>query len=434
MIKDSAAAQPAASNFRWVVVALLFFATSINYIDRQVIGLLKPTLEKEFNWSDTTYGVITGFFQFFYAAGLLLFGRIVDKIGTKIGYVISIVIWSLAAMGHALAKSTLGFTIARSALGAGEAGNFPVAIKAVAEWFPKKERALATGIFNAGSNIGAVIAPIMVPWILGSYGWQEAFLITGALGFVWLIFWWRLYEVPAKKKNISKAEYDYIHSDAEEVVAPDAKGISWAKLLTIRQTWTFVVGKFLTDPIWWFFLFWLPGYFSDTFQLDLTKPGWPLVIVYSATTIGSIGGGYLSSFFIKRGWPVYRARKTTMFIVACLVVPIVFARLVPSMWGIVALISLTAAAHQAWSANIFTTASDMFPKRAVSSVVGIGGMAGSIGGILFQPLVGIILDYFGKLGNKTVGYNIIFIICGSAYLLAWVIMHFLSPRMKEVKL
>ena len=434
MIKDSAAAQPAASNFRWVVVALLFFATSINYIDRQVIGLLKPTLEKEFNWSDTTYGVITGFFQFFYAAGLLLFGRIVDKIGTKIGYVISIVIWSLAAMGHALAKSTLGFTIARSALGAGEAGNFPVAIKAVAEWFPKKERALATGIFNAGSNIGAVIAPIMVPWILGSYGWQEAFLITGALGFVWLIFWWRLYEVPAKKKNISKAEYDYIHSDAEEVVAPDAKGISWAKLLTIRQTWTFVVGKFLTDPIWWFFLFWLPGYFSDTFQLDLTKPGWPLVIVYSATTIGSIGGGYLSSFFIKQGWPVYRARKTTMFVVACLVVPIVFARLVPSMWGIVALISLTAAAHQAWSANIFTTASDMFPKRAVSSVVGIGGMAGSIGGILFQPLVGIILDYFGKLGNKTVGYNIIFIICGSAYLVAWVIMHFLSPRMKEVKL
>lgn len=434
MIKDTAAAQPAASNFRWVVVALLFFATSINYIDRQVIGLLKPTLEKEFNWSDTTYGVITGFFQFFYAAGLLLFGRIVDKIGTKIGYVISIVIWSLAAMGHALAKSTLGFTIARSALGAGEAGNFPVAIKAVAEWFPKKERALATGIFNAGSNIGAVIAPIMVPWILGSYGWQEAFLITGALGFVWLIFWWRLYEVPAKKKNISKAEYDYIHSDAEEVVAPDAKGISWAKLLTIRQTWTFVVGKFLTDPIWWFFLFWLPGYFSDTFQLDLTKPGWPLVIVYSATTIGSIGGGYLSSFFIKQGWPVYRARKTTMFIVALLVVPIVFARLVPSMWGIVALISLTAAAHQAWSANIFTTASDMFPKRAVSSVVGIGGMAGSIGGILFQPLVGIILDYFDKLGNKTVGYNIIFIICGSAYLVAWIIMHFLSPRMKEVKL
>ncbi|MEO6915932.1 MAG: MFS transporter [Chitinophagaceae bacterium] len=430
----NAVEQKPETNFRWVVVALLFFATSINYIDRQVIGLLKPTLEKEFDWTDTTYGYITGFFQFFYAAGLLFFGRIVDKIGTKLGYVISIVIWSLAAMGHALAKSTVGFTIARSALGAGEAGNFPVAIKAVAEWFPKKERALATGIFNAGSNIGAVIAPIMVPWILGSYGWQEAFLITGALGFIWLIFWWRLYEIPSRKKNLSKSEFDYIHSDVQDVATPGQKQITWMQLLRERQTWTFVVGKFMTDPIWWFFLFWLPGYFSDIYQLDLSKPGWPLVVVYTATTIGSIGGGYLSSAFIKAGWPVYKARKTTMLIVAFLVVPIIFIRYMPNMWSVVALISLAAAAHQAWSANIFTTASDMFPKRAVSSVVGIGGMAGSIGGILFQPLVGMILDYFHNQGNKALGYNIIFIICGFAYLIAWVIMNFISPRMKEVQL
>jgi ACS family hexuronate transporter-like MFS transporter len=417
-----------------VVVALLFFATSINYIDRQVIGLLKPTLTQEFGWDNTTFGYINGFFQFFYAIGLLGFGAIIDKVGTKIGYSVSIIIWSVAAMGHALAKSTLGFTIARAGLGLGEAGNFPAAIKSVAEWFPKKERALATGIFNSGSNIGAVVAPIMVPWILGAYGWQEAFLITGALGFVWLVFWWFIYEIPARKKGISKQEFELIHSDVEDIAVAKDKTVSWAKLLSFRQTWTFVVGKFLTDPIWWFFLFWLPGYFSDTFALDLTKPGWPLVIVYSATTVGSIGGGYLSSALVKRGWPVYKARKTSMLLFAICVVPIVSAKYIPNMWGIVALISLAAAAHQAWSANIFTTASDMFPKRTVSSVVGLGGMAGSVGGILFQPMVGMILDYFEQQGDKTIGYNIIFVICGVSYLVAWTLMHFLSPRMKLVNL
>ena len=419
-------------NYRWTVVALLFFATSINYIDRQVIGLLKPTLSVTFGWNETTFGYINGIFQFFYAMGLLAFGRIIDRVGTKIGYTISIIIWSIAAMAHALAKSTFGFTVARSGLGIGESGNFPAAIKAVAEWFPKKERALATGIFNSGANIGAVIAPIMVPWILGVYGWQMAFLITGSLGFIWLIFWWFVYEIPTRKKGISRAEFDYIHSDSEEVASIDAKPISWRKLLTVRQTWTFVVGKFLTDPIWWFFLFWLPGYFSDVFKLDLTKPGWPLVIVYTSTTVGSIGGGYLSSALIKRGWAVYKARKYAMLFFAICVVPIISARYFGNMWIIVGLISLAAAAHQAWSANIFTTASDMFPKRAVSSIVGIGGMAGSIGGIIFQPLVGWILDYFNKQGNKNLGYNIIFLICGCAYILAWIIMHFLSPRMKEV--
>jgi ACS family hexuronate transporter-like MFS transporter len=420
--------------FRWTIVALLFFATSINYIDRQVIGLLEPTLAKEFHWDNTTYGFINGIFQFFYAFGLLAFGWIVDKLGTKRGYTISITIWSLFAMAHALAKSTFGFTVARSGLGLGESGNFPSAIKSVAEWFPKKERAFATGIFNSGANIGAVIAPIMVPWILGIYGWQMAFMITGALGFIWLVCWLLIYEIPSRKKGLSKEEFDYIHSDEEELAGADTKPVSWKRLLKIRQTWAFIFGKFLTDPIWWFFLFWLPGYFKDTFNLNLAKPGWPLVIVYSATTVGSIGGGYLSGHLIRKGWPVYKARKTVMLFFAFCVVPIITARYFSNMWVVVALIALAAAAHQAWSANIFTTASDMFPKRTVSSVIGIGGMAGSVGGIIFQPLVGWILDYFQRAGNKGLGYNLIFLICGFAYLLAWLVMHFFAPKMQPVRL
>ncbi len=423
----------AKGNFRWTVVALLFFATTINYIDRQVIGLLKPALTLEFGWDNTTFGYVNGMFQFFYAIGLLLFGRIIDRLGTKPGYTISIIFWSVAAMGHALAKSTFGFIVARSALGLGESGNFPAAIKAVAEWFPKKERALATGIFNSGANIGAVVAPIMVPWILGSYGWREAFIITGALGFIWLVLWLIYYEIPSRKKNLSKAEFGFIHSDSD-ANEDHTKRSSWAQLLRVRQTWAFVIGKFLTDPIWWFFLFWLPGYFNETFKLDLTEPGWPLVVVYTATTFGSIGGGYLSSYLIRKGWPVFKARKRAMLIFAIAVVPIMTARYFDNMWIIVALISLAAAAHQAWSANIFTTASDMFPRKAVSSVVGIGGMAGSIGGILFQPFVGWLLDYFAHLGNRTMGYNIIFLVCGCAYLLAWLAMHLITPTMKPVKL
>jgi MFS transporter, ACS family, aldohexuronate transporter len=425
-------------NLRWTIVALLFFATSINYIDRQVIGLLKPKLTEVFGWDNTTFGTINGIFQFFYAFGLLAFGRLIDKVGTKIGYTISIIIWSIFAMAHALARTTFGFTIARSGLGIGESGNFPAAIKTVAEWFPKKERALATGIFNSGANIGAMVAPIMVPWILGVYGWQLAFILTGALGFIWLIFWWVIYEIPARKKGLAKTEFDYIHSDTEDIPVSDigtpAGQVTWRQLLRVRQTWAFVFGKFLTDPIWWFFLFWLPGYFSDTFKLDLTKPGWPLVIVYSCTTVGSIGGGYLSSFLIKKGWPVYKARKTVMLVFAICVVPIITARYFSNMWVIVGLISLAAAAHQAWSANIFTTASDMFPKRAVSSITGIGGMAGSIGGIIFQPLVGWLLDHFSRSGDKSLGYNLIFLICGCAYLFAWLVMHLFSPRMKRVEL
>jgi ACS family hexuronate transporter-like MFS transporter len=423
-------------NYRWVIVALLFFATTINYLDRQIIGLLKPTLEIQFHWTEINYGHIVSVFTASYAVGLLLFGNFIDKIGTKFGYTISLVVWSLAAMGHAIVKSTFGFMVARSALGLGEGGNFPAAIKTVAEWFPKKERALATGVFNSGANIGAVAAPILVPWILGIYGWQMAFLITGAIGFIWLIFWLIFYEVPSRHKKITAAEYEFIHSDIDEAVIEPGqeKKIRWIDLFRIRQTWTFVAGKLLTDPIWYFFLFWLPSYFSSTFKLDLTKPSMPLVVVYSATTIGSIGGGFLSSWFIKRGWPIFKARKTAMFIFALCVVPIITARYATNVWQAVCLIGLAAAAHQAWSANIFTTASDMFPKRAVSSVVGIGSMAGAVGGIFFPTLISYILQTNKDAGHILVGYNIIFFMCGCAYLLAWVIMHLLSPKMKKVDL
>ncbi|QHS54136.1 MFS transporter [Mucilaginibacter sp. 14171R-50] len=424
------------TNYRWIVVILLFFATTINYLDRQVIGLLKPKLEEEFNWTEEDYSHIVMAFQAAYAIGLLAFGGFIDKLGTKLGYTISLIFWSVAAMLHAIVKTTLGFGAVRAALGLGESGNFPAAIKVVAEWFPKKERALATGIFNSGANIGAVAAPIMVPWILGIYGWQMAFIITGAIGFLWLIFWWIFYEVPSKHKKINSAEFEHIHSDVDEPAAEDGpqEKIKWVRLFGIRQTWAFVAGKFLTDPIWYFFLFWLPSYFASTFKLDLTKPSLPLVLVYTATTIGSIGGGYLSSRFIKSGMPIFRARKTAMFIFALCVVPIFAARYAANIWQAVGLISLAAAAHQAWSANIFTSASDMFPKRAVSSVVGIGGMAGAVGGIAFPFFIGWILDSAKASGNITAGYNIIFTMCACAYLLAWFIMHLLTPRMKVVKL
>lgn len=419
--------------YRWRICALLFFATTINYIDRQVIGILKPILEKEFNWTESQYGEIVMVFSACYAFGLLVFGRFVDKVGTKVGYSVSIIVWSVAAMAHALAKSTFGFGAARAVLGLGEAGNFPVAIKSVAEWFPKKERAFATGIFNSGANIGAVLAPAVVPWLANAYGWQEAFIWTGVVGFVWLIFWLVMYEIPARHKKITKAEYEYIHSDQADESGTKKK-VPWLKLFGIRQTWAFVFGKLLTDPIWWFFLFWLPSYFSTTFNLDMKNLGLPLIIVYTATTVGSIGGGYLSSYFIKRGMPVFKARKTAMFIFAVCVLPIMTARYTDNMWVAVALISLAAAAHQAWSANIFTTASDMFPRFALSSVVGIGGMAGSLGGMLFPIVVGGLLDHYKALGNINAGYNILFLICGVMYLLAWVMMHIFAPKMEEVKI
>ncbi|MEP6845281.1 MAG: MFS transporter, partial [Panacibacter sp.] len=353
---------PAIGKYRWVVVILLFFATTINYLDRQVIGLLKDNLAKDFNWSERDYSNIVMAFAASYAIGLLVFGRLVDRIGTKLGYTISIITWSVAAMAHALVKSTIGFGIARTALGLGESGNFPTAIKAVAEWFPKKDRALATGIFNSGSNVAAMAGPPLIAWIFSAYGWKEAFFWTGAIGFIWLIFWLIFYDIPARQKRLSKAEFDYIHSDVAESSKNTENKITIGKLLGVKQTWAFIFGKFLTDPVWWFYLFWIPSYFNTTYGLDLTKSAIHVSTVYVAAGFGSILGGYLSGWFIKKGWPVFRARKTAMFIFAVCVVPVVFVQFTSNIWTGVALISLGAAAHQAWSANIFTTVSDMFPK------------------------------------------------------------------------
>jgi ACS family hexuronate transporter-like MFS transporter len=417
--------------YRWVIVALLFFATTINYLDRQVIGLLKDSLSDEFGWSEKDYSSIVMAFSATYAIGLLVFGNIIDRVGTKTGYAISVVIWSIAAMAHAWARTTGGFILARTSLGLGEGGNFPAAVKAVAEWFPKRERAFATGIFNSGTNVAAMIGPPLIAWIYTSYGWQEAFLWTGALGFIWLILWWIYFDVPAKQRRVGKAEFDYIHSDAPDP-AQDGARIGWRKIIGYRQTWSFVLGKMLTDPVWWFYLFWIPSFFNTTYGLDLKSSAIHISTVYVVSSFGSIFGGYLSGFFIKKGWPVYKARKVTMLIFAFCVVPVVFVQYISNVWAAVALISLGAAAHQAWSANIYTTASDMFPKKAVSSVIGVGGMGGSLGGIVFPFFVGWILDYYGSTGDKTAGYNIIFIICGSAYLVAWLVMHLLTPKMRHV--
>lgn len=422
--------------YRWTICSLLFFATTINYLDRSVISLLKPFLEKEFAWTEQDYAHIVIAFQVSYAIGLLSVGRLIDKIGTKMGYALSTFVWSLAAMGHALANSTFGFGVARAALGVSEAGNFPAAIKTVAEWFPKKERALATGIFNSGSNIGAVIAPLTVPWIAVNIGWKWAFILTGAIGFIWVIFWIIMYETPAKHDRLSKAEHDYILSDNEDfsasVTTQKTTAVSWLKILSFRQTWAFVVGKFLTDPVWWFYLFWLPAFLKAQYHIEGTASAIPIAAVYTMTTLGSVFGGYLPLHLIKRGWPVYKARKTSMLIYALCVIPVVFAQWLGSfgMWYAVLIIGLAASAHQAWSANIFTTASDMFPKRAVASVTGIGGMAGAIGGILIAWVAGILFDHYKALGKIETGYYIMFIICGSAYIIAWLIMHYLAPKLK----
>ena len=423
-------------NYRWLIVVLLFFATTINYLDRQIIGLLKPILEKEFSWTETDFAHIVMAFTAAYAIGLISFGWLIDKIGTKLGYSITIVVWSIAGMLHALARSAFGFGVARVGLGLGEAGNYPAAMKTVAEWFPKKERALATGFFNAGTSVGVVVALLVVPLILNFYGWQEVFWITGAFGFIWLIFWWIFYDVPAKQRRLSAEEYAFISSgqDAEQDNASAAKKVKWQKLFLFPQTWAMITGKGLIDPIYWFFLFWLPSYFSSTFSLDLKKPSLQLMIIYAATTVGSIGGGYLSSLLIKKGWPVLKARKTVLFVFAILEVSIILAQFAKEAWVAVGLISLAVAVHQAWATNVFTMASDMFPTEAVSSVVGIAGMAGAIGGILFPILIGSLLDTYKAAGNLTGGYNLIFTLCGFTYLIAWTIIHFLTKKSEKVEL
>ena len=422
-------------NYRWIIVTLLFFATTINYLDRQLIGLLKPILEKEFNWTETDFAHIVMAFTASYAVGLISVGWVIDKIGTKMGYAITIIFWSVAGMLHAFAKSAFGFGAARVGLGLGEAGNYPAAVKTVAEWFPDKERAVATGIFNMGTSVGVVVALLIVPLILQSYGWQEVFVITGAMGFIWLIFWWRLYAVPAKQKRLSDEEYRLItHGQNEEKDTAPTMAVKWIRLFSFPQTWAYITGKGLIDPIYWFFLFWLPSYFSSTFSLDLKKPNLQLITIYAATTAGSLGGGYFSSWLIKKGWPVLKARKTALLIFAIMEVSIILAQFATSAWMAVILISIAVAVHQAWATNIFTTASDMFPKEAVSSVVGIGGMAGAIGGILFPVLVGSLLDSYKAAGNITAGYNLLFTICGFTYLIAWTIIHLLTRKTQKVKL
>lgn len=416
---DAAVHARAGGNWRWVICALLFFATTINYMDRQVLGILAPFLQRTIGWNEIQYGDIVFAFQAAYAIGLLLVGGLIDRLGTRIGYALSIGIWSLSAMGHALANSVLGFGFARAMLGLGESGNFPAAIKTVAEWFPKKERALATGIFNSGTNVGAVIAPLTVPWIATHWGWRWAFLFTGFFSATWLICWLVLYRRPQQHPKLSPEELRYIQSDPVE---PTTK-IPWLHLLPHRQTWAFVLGKFLTDPIWWFYLFWLPKYLNAKHGLSLTQLGPPLVAIYVAADIGSIGGGWLSGTLIKRGWSVNRARKTAMLVCALCVLPVLFVSRIGGLWPVVGLISLATAAHQGWSCNIFTTASDMFPKQAVASIVGLGGFGGALGGMFLAWFTGHRLE-------ATHSYRTLFFIAGSAYLFALLVIQLLSPRLE----
>lgn len=414
-------------NIRWWMLSLVFLATTINYLDRQVMGLLKPVLEREFSWDEKDYSYIVMAFTTTYAIGYMAMGRFIDKVGTKIGYAVSLIVWSFASIGHGFVKSTVGFIIARSTLGISEAGNFPAAIKSVAEWFPKKERALATGIFNSGATVGAILAPLLVPFILGHYGWRQTFVWIGALGMVWIILWWKFYAVPEKTKNLSKEELQYIKSDQAEKTEEKTK-IPLSELLKYKVTWSFAIGKILTDPIWYFFMFWLPAYFSDVFKMDLTKPSLPLIIIYSGTTIGSIGGGYLSSFLIKKGWAIGRARSFTMLLFALMVVPVMFSKYVDNMWLITLIIALATAAHQGWGANLMTTVGDNLPNSYVSSVIGFGGMLGSAAGIIFPLFIGIVLDAFKKSGNINGGYNIIFFIAGISYITAWGLIKIINRR------
>ena len=430
------------TNYRWMICFLLFLAATINYIDRQVIGLLKPTLQQQYGWSEIDYADIVFSFQLAYAIGLLLAGRFIDRVGTRIGFAIAVGLWSVAAMAHAeaatygpavaallgmfglvYAPSVAGFIAARFALGIGEAGNFPAAIKAVAEWFPLKERAFATGLFNSGTNIGAVMAPLIVPWITVTYGWYWAFIVTGAIGFFWIALWLPIFRQPEHHPSVNAAELAHIRSD----LAPPAERVPLRALLPHRQTWAFAIGKFMTDPIWWLYLFWVPDFLNRNHGLNLLAVGPPLVAIYLIADIGSIGGGWLSSALIKRGWTVNAARKTAMFVSACAVIPIVFASMATSLWTAVLLVALAAAAHQGWSANMFTLASDMFPRQAVGTVVGFGGMAGAFGGMLIAKLTGYLLETTGS-------YVPVFLIAGSTYLTALLIIHLLAPRLEKVQL
>jgi ACS family hexuronate transporter-like MFS transporter len=410
-------------HYRWFICALIFFATTINYVDRAVLGVLAPTLRSEIGWTDQQYGYISAAFTLAYAIGFLFAGWFIDKVGTRIGYALYLTIWSFAAAAHALVTTAFGFGIARFALGIGESGNFPAAIKTVAEWFPQKERALATGIFNAGSNVGAIAAPLLVPWIALTWGWQEAFIFTGLAGLIWVFFWIPVYRRPAEHPKLSKKELEHIESDPPDTPAK----ISWLQLFPLKQTWAFASGKFLTDAIWWFYLFWFPLFMNDRFGVDLSTIGIPMVVVYLLADVGSVSGGWFSSVLIKRSWTVNKARKIAMLICALLIMPVAIAPHVSGEWIAVFLIGIAAAAHQGFSANIFTTASDMFPRKAVASVVGIGGFAGAMGGFFMN--LGA-----GWLKQNTGSYEIMFAIAGVVYLLALLIMHLLVPKLEPAVL
>jgi ACS family hexuronate transporter-like MFS transporter len=446
--------------YRWTICALLFFATTVNYLDRQVLSLLAPALSTEFGWSNTDYANIAAAFQFVYAISMLFAGRVVDKIGTKAAYVVAICVWSIGAlmhaasvpMGEAAAKmlglfgvvavpSIVGFMISRAVLAVGEAGNFPAAIKATAEYFPKKERSFATGIFNSGANVGAILAPIAVPLIAAIWGWQSAFVMIGMLGFIWMSVWLWLYEKPEQQKRLSKAELAYIRSDSvapvetsEQASIAAAKKVSWFQLLKYRQTWAFAFGKFMTDGVWWFFLFWLPTYLSAQYGMKGEAIVLPLAVLYSMTMIGSIGGGWFPSYFMARGYAPYDGRMKAMLLIAFFPLVVLLAQPLGSIsyWVPVLLIGVGASAHQAWSANIFTTVSDMFPQKSVASVIGIGGMAGGIGGVLLTKLGGWVFDYYKSVNDIHTGYMIMFAICALAYLVAWGVMKALVPRHKEI--
>jgi ACS family hexuronate transporter-like MFS transporter len=409
--------------YRWVICALLFFATTISYIDRQVFGILAPEMKKIFGWTDTNYTDIVFWFEVAYAVGQLLAGRFLDLIGTFAGFALAMFFWSGASMLHGAMGSIVGFSVARFLLGLGESGNFPASIKVVAEWFPRKERAFATGVFNAGSNVGAIVAPLAVPWIYVGWGWQWAFIATGAIGLVWLIFWVRVFRQPEQHPRLSPGELAYIRSDPAESTVK----IPWLRLLPHRQTLAYVLAKFLTDSIWRWYLYLLPLFFSTNFKLDIKSFGPPFLLIYCLADVGSIAGGWLSSHLMKRGWSVNAGRKTAMLVCAICVVPVVLVTQVSSMWTAVWLVGLAAAAHQGWSANLYTTASDMFPKQAVGSVVGLGGMAGALGAMGILKLTGYILEHTGS-------YAVLFLIAGSAYVIALAMLHLLAPKLATAKL
>jgi ACS family hexuronate transporter-like MFS transporter len=411
--------------YRWMICALLFAATAINYIDRQTIGVLKPTLQAELKWTESSYADIVFWFQAAYAIGYLGFGPIIDRIGARAGYAVAFSVWTLAHIGHGFVHSITQFAVMRFALGLGESGSFPSSLKAVSEWFPQKERALAVGIFNAGSNVGAIITPLVVPVITLVWGWRAAFVVTGAATFIWLVAWLAMYRSPGTHRKVSAAELAYIRSGEDVSAAKASVSVSWPKLLKVRETWAYALGKFLTDPIWWLYLFWLPDFLSKRYNLDLKSFGPPLVAIYLLSDIGSVVGGWGSSRLMKAGRSANAARKITMLICALAVTPIVFAQFVGQLWMAVAIIGLATAAHQAWSANLMTLPSDMFPRVAVGSVVGIGGMAGAVGGMLMSKYNGYILDVFGS-------YQPIFALAGGAYIAGIAVIHFFSPRLTRV--